>query len=100
LENKEAVLKKILEWQRSNHGKMNAIRARRRASLIDATPEWASAGEIWIDIVAFYDSCPEGFEVDHVVPLKGKTVCGLHVPWNFQYLTKSENSSKGNRLQN
>lgn len=43
----------------------------------------------------FYANRPEGMTVDHVVPLQGRNISGLHVVENLQYLTKEENSSKG-----
>ena len=71
-------------------GTRNAITAHRRAAIIRATPEWADVNAVR----AIYQTCPPGFHVDHIAPLRGKTVCGLHVPWNLQYLPALENMRK------
>lgn len=85
-------------WQKNYHKteKGKAIRnnnsAKRRASKLQATPIWSEKEAI----KQFYINCPDGYHVDHIIPLRGKTVSGLHVLSNLQYLTAHENLTKGN----
>lgn len=46
---------------------------------------------------AFYKNTPEGYEVDHEIPLKHELVCGLHCIANLQYLTTEANRKKSNK---
>lgn len=83
-------------WREKHHRKyLDLVRphcASRRAAKILRTPAWVNEQAM----AAFYRECPPGMTVDHIIPLQGKLVSGLHVENNLQYLTKSENSAKCN----
>ena len=64
-----------------------------RSRLRKACPPWADRQEIR----KIYTNCPEGMVVDHIIPLRGKGISGLHVPGNLQYLTNEDNMKKGNK---
>lgn len=64
----------------------------RNALKISRIPKWADISKI----KEVYQKCPKGFHVDHVVPLQGKLVSGLHVEYNLQYLPAEENIRKSN----
>ena len=67
----------------------------RRDKVAQRTPSWADSNAI----AAIYRKARElGHTVDHVVPLQGKNVSGLHVEYNLQILSRAENSAKGNRF--
>lgn len=81
------------EYKKNNKGIINAQCAKRRADKILRTPKWANIEEI----KEYYNNCPEGQHVDHIYPLKGEYVSGLHVIENLQYLDAFDNMSKGNK---
>lgn len=81
-------------WKLKNKCKWNSIVAKRKAAKLKRTPKWADLNKI----EQIYKNCPKGFVVDHIIPLQGKEVSGLHVAYNLQYLTPQENSIKHNKL--
>ena len=93
-ENQDRIRQYSLRWKRENPEKHRAAEAKRRAAKLQRTPPWADLEAI----TEVYVNCPDGYHVDHIVPLQGKTVSGLHISRNLQYLPAEENLQKGNRL--
>ena len=80
-----------------NRHLINARTATYRARKIKATPVWADPrkiAEFYVTADALNMWTGEWHHVDHIVPLRGRTVCGLHVESNLQVLTQSENCKK------
>jgi hypothetical protein len=105
LKNKEEAKKRIADWKKQNAAKVNANCMKRHAQKLNATPSWLTEEDHWL-IEETYDLARLrtqmfGFvwHVDHIVPLKGENVCGLHVPYNLQVILASANCSKRNRFE-
>lgn len=99
--NKALVVARSRKWAEENPARAAAnyrmAAARYRAAKLKATPPWLDT-KLKTEIKWFYDNCKQGLHVDHVVPLQGKNVCGLHVPWNLRLICAKENCKKGNKL--
>ena len=105
--NKDRLLPKIIayskEWRSKNPEKHAAREASRRAVKLKATPRWLNDEHQKAMLLEYelakWCSNVIGvqYDVDHIVPLKGKLVCGLHVPWNLQVILASDNRAKGNK---
>jgi 5-methylcytosine-specific restriction endonuclease McrA len=90
-------------WRRRNPGIVCDLKRRRDAALLKRTPPWLTKEQLK-EIRATYVLASElswlsegGLHVDHIVPIQGKNVSGLHVPWNLQIIPARENIRKGNR---
>ena len=105
-ETRKRIVAKKAEYYKANKetrdAQIGASNAKRRALKLKATPRWADYDAIrrefelakWCSKVM-----GESYHVDHVIPLRGKFVCGLHVHTNLQVIRGSENASKNNRFE-
>lgn len=94
------------EWRKANLDKENANKAKRKAKKLQATPPWltkehlSAIRDFYTKSKALEKTTGVKHHVDHIVPLQGNNVCGLHVPWNLQVLTATENCVKKNNYPN
>jgi hypothetical protein len=96
----------IKAYRKSPEGKAKAKReaALRKKRNRKATPKWLTKEhkQQIVDIYELMRDCRavtgEDYHVDHIVPLRGKNICGLHVPWNLQVLPAYVNINKSNNI--
>jgi 5-methylcytosine-specific restriction endonuclease McrA len=78
-----------------------SVRKRRHR---EATPTWLTKDErlkmreLYVQARKLTSITGERYVVDHIIPLRGEEVCGLHVPWNLKVITQEENLRKSNKM--
>lgn len=105
-ENRLQLRQNAKKWREVNKGKKNADTAKRFAAKMQRMPKWLTKEEklrmsCYYQVAAMRtQESGYAWHVDHIVPLRGETVSGLHVPWNLRVIPAQENMNKGNRHAN
>ena len=105
-DNAEVCREKTKQHKLANRHLYNAQQAKRRAIKLNATPKWLTEDDLdvikWLYEMAEYRSKTTNVKhhVDHIIPLQGEEVCGLHAWWNLQVIPAVDNMSKSNKLIN
>lgn len=100
--NRDKILARCREWKVENAEKVRRYAGTRRAALLQRTPGWLTAEDFkemdftYLCAHAYSKESGVPHHVDHIYPLQGRYVSGLHVPSNLQVLTGTENLKKSN----
>jgi len=105
IHNKDKVIKYTKEYRKNNPHIFAKISAKRKAAVLNRTPKWLSEFDK-LKINCIYQIAAmltkvnkEPWHVDHIIPLQGKLVSGLHVPNNLQVIRRIDNISKSNKYE-
>jgi len=92
------------KYKQSNPDLYKTLTSFRRRRFRDATPPWltrkqkSEIRQLYQIAITMSKTTGERYVVDHIIPLQGEDVCGLHVPWNLRVTTQEENLKKSNKV--
>jgi len=107
--NKEKIKAYLFEYKKMYRklkpSKLNALEAKRRAAKIQRTPAWLTEFDLLkieclYQVAAMYSrESGQAWHVDHIIPLQGELVSGLHVPNNLRVIPGKQNIAKSNKFE-
>lgn len=102
LRNRDRINDRLKRWREANRPKMAAHAMARYAAKLRATPAWADLKAIeafYIEAARLTRETGIPHQVDHIIPLRGRNVCGFHIETNLQILTAEANRRKKNNFE-